>query len=65
MWSFHTKRNTLRETLLSSAPEVNPHEFVRRLLVGKAHSSAKFFKAAANSEVPTHPETVRSTMELS
>jgi hypothetical protein len=39
MWSFESKRDTHRDTMLLAAPEANPHEFVRRYLLGKSKAS--------------------------
>jgi hypothetical protein len=35
MWNFQSKRNPLRDRMLLAAPESNPHEFVRRLLLSQ------------------------------
>jgi len=36
MWGFDVKRNSLRDRMLIAAPEVDPHQFVRRFLQSKA-----------------------------
>jgi hypothetical protein len=35
MWGFQSKRNPLRDRMMLAAPEVNPHDFVRRYLRAK------------------------------
>lgn len=35
MWNFQLKRNLLRDRMISTAPEADPHEFVRRYLLSK------------------------------
>jgi len=38
MWGFDTKKNVLREQMLLTAPEADPHQFVRRYLLKKSQS---------------------------
>jgi len=39
MWRFQSQRNPLRDQLVLAAPEVNPHEFVRRYLLARPQFS--------------------------
>ena len=64
MWGFEQKKNVLWERMLLTAPEADPHQFVRRYLLKKTQSRANAVpsKGTQSNGRQTSPSGPRSTI---